>query len=171
MALTRTSQDETSAALEPFEDLADVELIDVDADRDAAALISRLGVRQLPAWLYPLGEGMIIAVGAATPLVQRLRVEVAREAEAPEPVPERIKPDVGERARDLVLSAQMAAEAARDSQNQLAEERLQLSREHVMQLIDARADQLHPVTQVSRLSRRLNTPERVRTLNRNDTND
>ena len=77
LAIARTSSDET-AMTRPFKGLADVELIDASSGQ-ARAVIARYGIKAQPAWLYPLGESVIVAVGSPEPIVQRLREQLARE--------------------------------------------------------------------------------------------
>lgn len=149
-ALTRTSTDEDAAtARAPFAGLADVELIDVSR-REASAVIARLGIDAQPAWLYPLGESVIVAVGSPEPIVERLRQQIDRHVEPPAPK-ERTAP-AG--APDVPKTTPVALEAV--AVEPVVEESARLTRAQVLELMGERADELHPSTQISRLSRRLN---------------
>lgn len=136
LAIARTSSDET-AMTRPFKGLADVELIDASSGQ-ARAVIARYGIKAQPAWLYPLGESVIVAVGSPEPIVQRLREQLARET--PPHQTQVIKP---------VNQAKQASQALS------VEPRRKITRKEVLAMMEGRADQLHPVTQVSRLNRRL----------------
>ena len=136
LAIARTSSDET-AMTRPFKGLADVELIDASSGQ-ARAVIARYGIKAQPAWLYPLGESVIVAVGSPEPIVQRLREQLAREM--PPHQTQVIKP---------VNQAKQANQALS------TEPRRKITRKEVLAMMEGRADQLHPVTQVSRLNRRL----------------
>ena len=136
LAIARTSSDET-AMTRPFKGLADVELIDASSGQ-ARAVIARYGIKAQPAWLYPLGESVIVAVGSPEPIVQRLREQLAREM--PPHQTQVIKP---------VNQAKQASQALS------TEPRRKITRKEVLAMMEGRADQLHPVTQVSRLNRRL----------------
>ncbi|QQM67479.1 hypothetical protein [Actinomyces weissii] len=149
LALTRTSSDE-EAARASLEELADVELIDV-RDRDATALIHQLGVDRLPAWLYPLGEGMVVAVGSPAPLIERLRAEVSRPLD---PAMGSLEDQEHESA-SLEQVVNVFLNVSRAAQAQINADRARLTRAEVLCLIDERADELHPATQISRLVRRL----------------
>ena len=149
LAITRTSSDEESARAS-LEELADVELIDVQ-DRDATALLTQLGVDRLPAWLYPLGEGMIVAVGTPAPLIERLRAELSRPLD---PARAGLEPPEYDPSRlEQVITSFL--NVARTLQTQMDADRERLTRAEVLCLIDERADELHPATQISRLVRRL----------------
>ena len=132
LAIARTSSDET-AMTRPFKGLADVELIDASSGQ-ARAVIARYGIKAQPAWLYPLGESVIVAVGSPEPIVQRLREQLAREMP---PHQTQVKP---------VSQANQALST---------EPRRKITRKEVLAMMEGRADQLHPLTQVSRLNRRL----------------
>lgn len=132
LAIARTSSDET-AMTRPFKGLADVELIDASSGQ-ARAVIARYGIKAQPAWLYPLGESVIVAVGSPEPIVQRLREQLARETP---PHQTQVKP---------VDQANQALST---------EPRRKITRKEVLAMMEGRADQLHPLTQVSRLNRRL----------------
>lgn len=136
LAIARTSSDE-QAMTRPFKGLADVELIDASSGQ-ARAVIARYGIKAQPAWLYPLGESVIVAVGSPEPIVQRLREQLAREM--PPHQTQVIKP---------VNQAKQASQALS------TEPRRKITRKEVLAMMEGRADQLHPVTQVSRLNRRL----------------
>lgn len=136
LAIARTSSDET-AMTRPFKGLADVELIDASSGQ-ARAVIARYGIKAQPAWLYPLGESVIVAVGSPEPIVQRLREQLAREM--PPHQTQVIKP---------VNQAKQASQALS------TEPKRKITRKEVLAMMEGRADQLHPVTQVSRLNRRL----------------
>lgn len=136
LAIARTSSDE-QAMTRPFKGLADVELIDASSGQ-ARAVIARYGIKAQPAWLYPLGESVIVAVGSPEPIVQRLREQLAREM--PPHQTQVIKP---------VNQAKQASQALS------VEPRRKITRKEVLAMMEGRADQLHPVTQVSRLNRRL----------------
>lgn len=135
LAIARTSSDET-AMTRPFKGLADVELIDASSGQ-ARAVIARYGIKAQPAWLYPLGESVIVAVGSPEPIVQRLREQLAREMP---PHQTQVKP---------VKPVKQASQALS------MEPRRKITRKEVLAMMEGRADQLHPVTQVSRLNRRL----------------
>lgn len=135
LAIARTSSDET-AMTRPFKGLADVELIDASSGQ-ARAVIARYGIKAQPAWLYPLGESVIVAVGSPEPIVQRLREQLARETP---PHQTQVKP---------VNQAKQANQALS------TEPRRKITRKEVLAMMEGRADQLHPLTQVSRLNRRL----------------
>ena len=135
LAIARTSSDET-AMTRPFKGLADVELIDASSGQ-ARAVIARYGIKAQPAWLYPLGESVIVAVGSPEPIVQRLREQLAREMP---PHQTQVKP---------------VSQAKQASQALSVEPRRKITRKEVLAMMEGRADQLHPVTQVSRLNRRL----------------
>lgn len=135
LAIARTSSDET-AMTRPFKGLADVELIDASSGQ-ARAVIARYGIKAQPAWLYPLGESVIVAVGSPEPIVQRLREQLARETP---PHQTQVKP---------VKPVNQASQALS------VEPRRKITRKEVLAMMEGRADQLHPVTQVSRLNRRL----------------
>lgn len=132
LAIARTSSDET-AMTRPFKGLADVELIDASSGQ-ARAVIARYGIKAQPAWLYPLGESVIVAVGSPEPIVQRLREQLAREMP---PHQTQVKP------------------VNQDKQALSMEPRRKITRKEVLAMMEGRADQLHPLTQVSRLNRRL----------------
>lgn len=135
LAIARTSSDET-AMTRPFKGLADVELIDASSGQ-ARAVIARYGIKAQPAWLYPLGESVIVAVGSPEPIVQRLREQLAREMP---PHQTQVKP---------------VSQVKQASQALSMEPRRKITRKEVLAMMEGRADQLHPVTQVSRLNRRL----------------
>lgn len=135
LAIARTSSDET-AMTRPFKGLADVELIDASSGQ-ARAVIARWGIKAQPAWLYPLGESVIVAVGSPEPIVQRLREQLARETP---PHQTQVKP---------------VSQVKQASQALSMEPRRKITRKEVLAMMEGRADQLHPVTQVSRLNRRL----------------
>lgn len=135
LAIARTSSDET-AMTRPFKGLADVELIDASSGQ-ARAVIARYGIKAQPAWLYPLGESVIVAVGSPEPIVQRLREQLAREMP---PHQTQVKP---------------VSQAKQANQALSMEPRRKITRKEVLAMMEGRADQLHPVTQVSRLNRRL----------------
>ncbi|MBS4943529.1 MAG: hypothetical protein KHZ52_09005 [Actinomyces graevenitzii] len=135
LAIARTSSDET-AMTRPFKGLADVELIDASSGQ-ARAVIARYGIKAQPAWLYPLGESVIVAVGSPEPIVQRLREQLAREMP---PHQTQVKP---------------VSQVKQASQALSVEPRRKITRKEVLAMMEGRADQLHPVTQVSRLNRRL----------------
>lgn len=135
LAIARTSSDET-AMTRPFKGLADVELIDASSGQ-ARAVIARYGIKAQPAWLYPLGESVIVAVGSPEPIVQRLREQLARETP---PHQTQVKP---------------VSQVKQDKQALSMEPRRKITRKEVLAMMEGRADQLHPVTQVSRLNRRL----------------
>ena len=137
LAIARTSSDET-AMTRPFKGLADVELIDASSGQ-ARAVIARYGIKAQPAWLYPLGESVIVAVGSPEPIVQRLREQLARE----------MKPGP-EQNHQVHQPLQSQDKQVRDK-----EPGRRLTRQRVLEMMEGRADQLHPVTQVSRLNRRL----------------
>lgn len=136
LAIARTSSDET-AMTRPFKGLADVELIDASSGQ-ARAVIARYGIKAQPAWLYPLGESVIVAVGSPEPIVQRLREQLAREM--PPHQTQVIKPVDQAKQANQALSV---------------EPRRKITRKEVLAMMEGRADQLHPLTQVSRLNRRL----------------
>ena len=142
LAIARTSSDE-QAMTRPFKGLADVELIDASSGQ-ARAVIARYGIKAQPAWLYPLGESVIVAVGSPEPIVQRLREQLARETP---PHQTQVKP---------------VSQAKQASQALSTEPRRKITRKEVLAMMEGRADQLHPVTQVSRINRRLSM-ERTRT--------
>ncbi|WP_139738725.1 hypothetical protein [Actinomyces wuliandei] len=168
LAITRTGSDEEAAAArEPFEGVAEVELVEVGR-RDASALISGLSTDYSPIWIYPLGEGMIVAVGSPGPLVRRLRADVAHRSSGAPGSRADEEERVGLRP-EVVLAVAVAA--LRTAQARTAEARMRLSRAEVLERISGRVDELHPVTQVSRLNRRLNTPQRPPTLTRNEDNN
>ena len=144
LAIARTSSDE-QAMTRPFKGLADVELIDASSGQ-ARAVIARYGIKAQPAWLYPLGESVIVAVGSPEPIVQRLREQLARE----------MKPDSAQN-HHVHQPLQSQDKQVRDK-----EPRRRLTRQRVLEMMEGRADQLHPVTQVSRVNRRLSM-ERART--------
>ena len=144
LAIARTSSDE-QAMTRPFKGLANVELIDASSGQ-ARAVIARYGIKAQPAWLYPLGESVIVAVGSPEPIVQRLREQLARE----------MKPD-SEHNHQVHQPLQSQDKQVRDK-----EPRRRLTRQRVLEMMEGRADQLHPVTQVSRVNRRLSM-ERART--------
>ena len=144
LAIARTSSDET-AMTRPFKGLADVELIDASSGQ-ARAVIARYGIKAQPAWLYPLGESVIVAVGSPEPIVQRLREQLARE----------MKPG-SEQNHQVHQPLQSQDKQVRDK-----EPKRRLTRQRVLEMMEGRADQLHPVTQVSRVNRRLSM-ERART--------
>lgn len=135
LAIARTSSDET-AMTRPFKGLADVELIDASSGQ-ARAVIARYGIKAQPAWLYPLGESVIVAVGSPEPIVQRLREQLAREMP---PHQTQVKP---------------VSQAKQTNQALSTEPRRKITRKEVLAMMEGRADQLHPLTQVSRLNRRL----------------
>ena len=135
LAIARTSSDET-AMTRPFKGLADVELIDASSGQ-ARAVIARYGIKAQPAWLYPLGESVIVAVGSPEPIVQRLREQLARETPPHQTQVKPVKP------------------VNQDKQALSVEPRRKITRKEVLAMMEGRADQLHPVTQVSRLNRRL----------------
>ena len=135
LAIARTSSDET-AMTRPFKGLADVELIDASSGQ-ARAVIARYGIKAQPAWLYPLGESVIVAVGSPEPIVQRLREQLARETPPHQTQVKPVKP---------VDQANQALST---------EPRRKITRKEVLAMMEGRADQLHPLTQVSRLNRRL----------------
>lgn len=135
LAIARTSSDET-AMTRPFKGLADVELIDASSGQ-ARAVIARYGIKAQPAWLYPLGESVIVAVGSPEPIVQRLREQLTREMP---PHQTQVKP---------------VSQVKQASQALSMEPRRKITRKEVLAMMEGRADQLHPVTQVSRLNRRL----------------
>lgn len=135
LAIARTSSDET-AMTRPFKGLADVELIDASSGQ-ARAVIARYGIKAQPAWLYPLGESVIVAVGSQEPIVQRLREQLARETP---PHQTQVEP---------------VSQVKQASQALSTEPRRKITRKEVLAMMEGRADQLHPVTQVSRLNRRL----------------
>lgn len=135
LAIARTSSDE-QAMTRPFKGLADVELIDASSGQ-ARAVIARWGIKAQPAWLYPLGESVIVAVGSPEPIVQRLREQLARETP---PHQTQVKP---------------VSQVKQASQALSMEPRRKITRKEVLAMMEGRADQLHPVTQVSRLNRRL----------------
>ena len=135
LAIARTSSDET-AMTRPFKGLADVELIDASSGQ-ARAVIARYVIKAQPAWLYPLGESVIVAVGSPEPIVQRLREQLARETP---PHQTQVKP---------------VSQVKQASQALSTEPRRKITRKEVLAMMEGRADQLHPVTQVSRLNRRL----------------
>ena len=135
LAIARTSSDET-AMTRPFKGLADVELIDASSGQ-ARAVIARYGIKAQPAWLYPLGESVIVAVGSPEPIVQRLREQLARETP---PHQTQVKP---------------VSQVKQASQALSTEPRRKTTRKEVLAMMEGRADQLHPLTQVSRLNRRL----------------
>ena len=135
LAIARTSSDET-AMTRPFKGLADVELIDASSGQ-ARAVIARYGIKAQPAWLYPLGESVIVAVGSPEAIVQRLREQLARETP---PHQTQVKP---------------VSQVKQASQALSMEPRRKITRKEVLAMMEGRADQLHPVTQVSRLNRRL----------------
>ena len=144
LAIARTSSDET-AMTRPFKGLADVELIDASSGQ-ARAVIARYGIKAQPAWLYPLGESVIVAVGSPEPIVQRLREQLARE----------MKPGLDQN-HQVHQPSQSQDKQVRDK-----EPGRRLTRQRVLEMMEGRADQLHPVTQVSRINRRLSM-ERTRT--------
>ena len=144
LAIARTSSDE-QAMTRPFKGLADVELIDASSGQ-ARAVIARYGIKAQPAWLYPLGESVIVAVGSPEPIVQRLREQLARE----------MKPGLDQN-HQVHQPSQSQDKQVRDK-----EPRRRLTRQRVLEMMEGRADQLHPVTQVSRINRRLSM-ERTRT--------
>lgn len=144
LAIARTSSDE-QAMTRPFKGLADVELIDASSGQ-ARAVIARYGIKAQPAWLYPLGESVIVAVGSPEPIVQRLREQLARE----------MKPGLDQN-HQVHQPSQSQDKQVRDK-----EPGLRLTRQRVLEMMEGRADQLHPVTQVSRINRRLSM-ERTRT--------
>lgn len=165
LALTRTSTDEdTDAARAPFAGLADVKLIDVSR-REASAVIARLGIDAQPAWLYPLGESVIVAVGSPEPIVERLRQQIDRHVEPPA-TKERTDPAD---TPDDPKTTPAALEAA--AVEPVAEESARLTRAQVLELMSERADELHPSTQISRLSRRLNIERPRVTLTRSIENN
>ena len=135
LAIARTSSDET-AMTRPFKGLADVELIDASSGQ-ARAVIARWGIKAQPAWLYPLGESVIVAVGSPEPIVQRFREQLARDTP---PHQTQVKP---------------VSQVKQASQALSMEPRRKITRKEVLAMMEGRADQLHPVTQVSRLNRRL----------------
>lgn len=135
LAIARTSSDET-AMTRPFKGLADVELIDASSGQ-ARAVIARYGIKAQPAWLYPLGESVIVAVGSPEPIVQRLREQLAREMPPHQTL---VKP---------------VSQVKQSNQALSTEPRRKITRKEVLAMMEGRADQLHPVTQVSRLNRRL----------------
>ena len=135
LAIARTSSDET-AMTRPFKGLADVELIDASSGQ-ARAVIARYGIKAQPAWLYPLGESVIVAVGSPEAIVQRLREQLARETP---PHQTQVKPVNQVKQSNQALST---------------EPRRKITRKEVLAMMEGRADQLHPLTQVSRLNRRL----------------
>ena len=144
LAIARTSSDE-QAMTRPFKGLADVELIDASSGQ-ARAVIARYGIKAQPAWLYPLGESVIVAVGSPEPIVQRLREQLARE----------MKPGLDQNHQVHQPSQ------THDKQVKDKEPGRRLTRQRVLEMMEGRADQLHPVTQVSRINRRLSM-ERTRT--------
>lgn len=144
LAIARTSSDE-QAMTRPFKGLANVELIDASSGQ-ARAVIARYGIKAQPAWLYPLGESVIVAVGSPEPIVQRLREQLARE----------MKP-VAEQNHQVHQPSQ-----SQDKQVKDKEPGRRLTRQRVLEMMEGRSDQLHPVTQVSRINRRLSM-ERTRT--------
>lgn len=144
LAIARTSSDE-QAMTRPFKGLADVELIDASSGQ-ARAVIARYGIKAQPAWLYPLGESVIVAVGSPEPIVQRLREQLARE----------MKPGLDQN-HQVHQPSQSQDKQVRDK-----EPGRRLTRQRVLEMMEGRADQLHPVTQVSRVNRRLSM-ERTRT--------
>ena len=144
LAIARTSSDE-QAMTRPFKGLADVELIDASSGQ-ARAVIARYGIKAQPAWLDPLGESVIVAVGSPEPIVQRLREQLARE----------MKPG-SEHHQQVHKPLQSQDKQVRDK-----EPRRRLTRQRVLEMMEGRADQLHPVTQVSRVNRR-RSMERART--------
>lgn len=144
LAIARTSSDE-QAMTRPFKGLADVELIDASSGQ-ARAVIARYGIKAQPAWLYPLGESVIVAVGSPEPIVQRLREQLARE----------MKPGLDQN-HQVHQPSQSQDKQVRDK-----EPGRRLTRQRVLEMMEGRADQLHPVTQVSRINRRLSM-ERART--------
>lgn len=144
LAIARTSSDE-QAMIRPFKGLADVELIDASSGQ-ARAVIARYGIKAQPAWLYPLGESVIVAVGSPEPIVQRLREQLARE----------MKPG-SEQKHQVHQPLQSQDKQVRDKKP-----KRRLTRQRVLEMMEGRADQLHPVTQVSRVNRRLSM-ERART--------
>ncbi|PMC91484.1 hypothetical protein CJ186_05155 [Actinomyces graevenitzii] len=144
LAIARTSSDE-QAMTRPFKGLADVELIDASSGQ-ARAVIARYGIKAQPAWLYPLGESVIVAVGSPEPIVQRLREQLARE----------MKPGLDQN-HQVHQPSQSQDKQVRDK-----EPGRRLTRQRVLEMMEGRADQLHPVTQVSRINRRLSM-ERTRT--------
>ena len=144
LAIARTSSDE-QAMTRPFKGLADVELIDASSGQ-ARAVIARWGIKAQPAWLYPLGESVIVAVGSPEPIVQRLREQLAREMEPG-----------SEQNHQVHQPVQSQDKQVRDK-----EPGRRLTRQRVLEMMEGRADQLHPVTQVSRVNRRLSM-ERART--------
>lgn len=165
LALTRTSTDEDAvAAHAPFVGLADVELIDVSR-REASAVIVRLGIDAQPAWLYPLGESVIVAVGSPEPIIERLRQQINRHVDPPAPE-ERTAPM---NAPDVPETTSAALEAA--AVEPVAEESARLTRAQVLELMGERADELYPSTQISRLSRRLNIEHSRVTLTRSIENN
>ena len=138
LAIARTSSDET-AMTRPFKGLADVELIDASSGQ-ARAVIARYGIKAQPAWLYPLGESVIVAVGSPEPIVQRLREQLAREIPPHQTQVKPVKPVDQAKQANQALSM---------------EPRRKITRKEVLAMMEGRADQLHPLTQVSRLNRRL----------------
>ena len=139
LAIARTSSDET-AMTRPFKGLADVELIDASSGQ-ARAVIARYGIKAQPAWLYPLGESVIVAVGSPEPIVQRLREQLTREMPPHQTqVIKPVKPVNQDKQANQALST---------------EPRRKITRKEVLAMMEGRADQLHPLTQVSRLNRRL----------------
>lgn len=144
LAIARTSSDE-QAMTRPFKGLADVELIDASSGQ-ARAVIARYSIKAQPAWLYPLGESVIVAVGSPEPIVQRLREQLARE----------MKPGLDQN-HQVHQPSQSQDKQVRDK-----EPGRRLTRQRVLEMMEGRADQLHPVTQVSRINRRLSM-ERTRT--------
>ena len=89
---------------------------------------------------------MIVAVGSPEPIVQRLREQLARE----------MKPGLDQNHQVHQPSH------SQDKQVRDKEPGRRLTRQRVLEMMEGRADQLHPVTQVSRINRRLSM-ERTRT--------
>ena len=81
-----------------------------------------------------------MAVGSPEAIVQRLREQLAREIPPHQTQVKPVKP---------VDQAKQASQALS------TEPRRKITRKEVLAMMEGRADQLHPVTQVSRLNRRL----------------
>ncbi|PHP51826.1 hypothetical protein BW737_014260 [Actinomyces ruminis] len=168
IALTRSRDDElTTAATAPFARLADVALIDVERS-DASFLVSRLGIKQLPAWIYPLGDGMIIVVGTPEPLIQHLRESIRLQDRMTSPPPGAPDTEITQ-IRDSI-SIMIINSYMKWLETRRLTERARASRAEVLERIEGLTDQLYPATQVSRLTRRLHMPKQ-RTLHRSEFND
>lgn len=167
IALTRSRDDELgAAAITPFKGLADVALIDVERS-DTSFLISRLGIKQLPAWIYPLGDGMIIVMGSPDPLVQHLRESIRLQDRMTSPPPRTPDTEIAQ-IRDSI-SIMIIHSYVKWLETRRTTERARASRAEVLERIEGLTDQLYPATQVSRLTR-LHMPN-PQALHRSDFND